>query len=298
MASADVAAFVVTRASAPGGPFLAIDTIWPAPSRYLDESAPVGADSYYQVYAVDAFGNAGPAGAAVSAKAMADTDSAYRTYGITIDPANWKLINEKVLVDPKFTVPAKFTYRRYHVRRGGALPRRQLAPLLEEELEGQVCELEGVPGAHVAELEGPLPRLQPRAGAHGARAVRIDRPSDLEPPIGAFGGERPRLRPLRRDRAGRRSIPQIPRIPLGGQHLQSWEQSIHAPQSRRLRDLLRQGNEHRDRLRRSRVADRAHQSCAGGGVRAGAPRHARCRRLPRILGNDRLARRRRYHRWK
>lgn len=109
-ASPDIAQFIVSAAPAPSGPFTPIAWVSPAPPRFLDEGASAVTETFYRVHAVDAFGNVGLPSAVVSSRARTNSESSLRTYAITINPENWKWIDKKVITDPKFTVPAKFSY--------------------------------------------------------------------------------------------------------------------------------------------------------------------------------------------
>ncbi|MBI3819824.1 MAG: CotH kinase family protein [Planctomycetes bacterium] len=109
--AADVSGYIIVRSDAASGPFVPIASVWPAPARFLDESAPVGTTVYYQIVAADVFGNAGAPTPAVSCAAMANADSPAPVYQLAVDPANIKILDQSVFTDPYAEVPAVFTYK-------------------------------------------------------------------------------------------------------------------------------------------------------------------------------------------
>lgn len=75
----------VYRSASAGGPFERIDAGIVATHRYIDRAAAVGAELFYQVRAVDIWGNEGNATAIVSATAVAPYDTPLSTYDLSID---------------------------------------------------------------------------------------------------------------------------------------------------------------------------------------------------------------------
>lgn len=75
----------VYRAASPGGPFERIDSGIVATHRHIDRSAAVGSEMFYQVRAVDIWGNEGAATDTVSATAVAAYDTPLPIYDLSID---------------------------------------------------------------------------------------------------------------------------------------------------------------------------------------------------------------------
>ncbi len=107
---ADVAGWIVDRSSAPGGPWTSIPLGSATPTRFLDQGASTSSPTWYRVRAVDAFGNVGAPSFEVSAQARTESASPLRSYALTIDPAQWAILDATFQSDPKFTIPAVFSH--------------------------------------------------------------------------------------------------------------------------------------------------------------------------------------------
>ena len=109
-----VVGFLVERAPSAAGPWTQVATLRAAPSRFLDEVAPQGVPLWYRVRALGLGLSAPPTQGAPSVAGPAEShppqDSALPVFELTIDLADIQLLDQMVLVDEEFEVPAVFTH--------------------------------------------------------------------------------------------------------------------------------------------------------------------------------------------
>ena len=98
------------RADAMGGPFAPIATLWSAPARYIDRSAVVGTEHFYELRPLDLDGVESTPTGIESAIALDSANSTLPVYDIVVQPNHLEFISNVILTDPKVEVPGTMTF--------------------------------------------------------------------------------------------------------------------------------------------------------------------------------------------